>query len=206
MGAHPDLSRRNAVAKLKALQGAVKVAELYCQGVPCLEIAKRLGVKPVQVYSALKRAKQLWREKMAESAEAVKAEQLAKLDKIEAEAWAAWQRSKKDAIERMRRESVSAKFGRKSETGQKKIHRDGEAKYLDIVMRTIRQRLELLGILNPETQAPTGNGSTLLEVVVSTKAEADRLLNYSQFAQAANLPAIEADSVTPVEESSDDEP
>ncbi len=183
MGQAPQVKRKNYIAEMRSLTAAVKVADLYCQGVPTSEIANRLGVKISKVHVALQRAKQIWKAKFEESAELVKAEQLAKLDKIEAEAWAAWQRSKKIAIEQMRKESHSPKFGRSTEKGQKKIHRDGEAKYLDIVMRTIRQRLELLGIMKPESDV-IANNSPLLEVIVSTRAEAARMLTYGDFASA----------------------
>ena len=101
---------------------------------PIGEIATTLKVNLSAISKAMKRMRDIWRAKLEVGAEAVKSEQLAKLDKMEAEAWSAWQRSKREAEERIREKNFNQKNGAGSKNSKKTFNRDGDPRYLDIVL------------------------------------------------------------------------
>jgi hypothetical protein len=74
------------------------VARLYCRGVPQHRIAAKYGVTQQLISKDLAAIRSEWQRQMVEFFDAYKAEQLAKLDAMEAEAWRGWRRSLRDAV------------------------------------------------------------------------------------------------------------
>lgn len=70
-----------------------EIARLYLQGKTQNEIALARGVTQGQISKDLKKLQELWMASALRDFDAVKQEQLAKIDHLEREAWAAWERS-----------------------------------------------------------------------------------------------------------------
>ena len=69
------------------------VAELYLKGKYQTEIAKESGVTQQQISSDLKQIRKAWLEAGIRDFDAIKSEQLAKLDVLENTYWKAWEES-----------------------------------------------------------------------------------------------------------------
>lgn len=94
----------------------------------------------------------VWRERATKLISERKAEELARLDRIESEAWDAWERSKKDAVNKFGQRKQSPAAGDKGptvlheEVGTETKQRDGNPKFLELVARCVERRLDVLGI------------------------------------------------------------
>lgn len=73
------------------------MAELYLASWSQGEIARELGVSQATVSSDLKKLAQAWRDSAARDFDLARGLELERLDRIEREAWAAFERSKKPA-------------------------------------------------------------------------------------------------------------
>lgn len=181
----PKRNRRGStgkVARLKADQGvldALQSFDWYLKGVPIAEIAEKVGRHRDTVSRHLKRAREHWSKQLASSYETHVADQLARLDRIERAAWEGWERSLKDFLE---------SSDEKMEAGQRVItkektsrrQRDGNATYLAVVERTVRQRSELLNLLSQEsrdlaTGMTVGDDPMVMPVVIESREEADEM-------------------------------
>jgi hypothetical protein len=121
-----------------------QVAELYLGGKYQVEIARLVGVSQQQVSLDLKAVQRAWLASSIRNFDEVKAEQLAKIDRIEREAWSAWERSLQvrevTVQEVIEGEHRTHKVSRRKEPG------GGDPRYLQIAQRCIDQRIDLLGI------------------------------------------------------------
>jgi hypothetical protein len=89
----PQSGNKDAIVARRA-----DVAYLYCRGWPQHKIAAKYHVTRQQVGKDLAAIRSAWQETMVREFDAYKAEQLAKLDAMEAEAWRGWRRSLRDAV------------------------------------------------------------------------------------------------------------
>jgi predicted transcriptional regulator len=156
----------------------VKVADLYVRGFPQGRIAEMVGVSQTQISFDLAAVKERWvAEQLVDFGERVSRE-LDKIDRVEEEAWAAWERSKKAAKTRSdKTESMVPKADedepepRGKGKGKRKpakptpsglipvkqirdlkiTYRDGNPAFLERVAWCIETRLKLLGQLKETT-------------------------------------------------------
>jgi hypothetical protein len=127
------------------------VSDLYLRGKTQASIAVQIGCSQQQVSGYLKKLYKRWQADAAQKIDRLKARELARLDKVEAEAWAAWERSQKDAeVETTTSigEEKSIKFKREGQTG--------DSRFLDIVSKCIAQRCRILGVDAPTKMQLTG--------------------------------------------------
>lgn len=75
-----------------------RVAELYLRGLSQMEIAERLGCSQPTVSNDLAGLRAEWLASSLRDFNEAKAQELAKLDELEREAWRAWERSCQDAV------------------------------------------------------------------------------------------------------------
>jgi len=110
-----------------------------------------------QVSRDLKAIQELWAEKATEAIDQKKAEELAKIDKLERTYWEGWERS----IEAFKAKIVK---GKKSKAGKgaedieqtlKEEERVGDPRFLAGVQWCIDKRLKLFGLEAPQKIAPT---------------------------------------------------
>jgi hypothetical protein len=85
-GRSPDQIRRDRA----------EVARLYLQGWTQADIGARLGLSRQQIGYDLEAVRQEWLRSALVDFDAKKAEELAKIDRLEGEYWAAWEASKKE--------------------------------------------------------------------------------------------------------------
>jgi len=129
-----------------------KVADLYCRGYRINDIASLIPTGLHQIQNDLEHIRSEWRVSRIRDLDAHMEEELAKIDNLERQAWAEWERSQKDAEQtRMRQKTkpgdqpvVSEQEAVKVKTG-----RLGDPRYLERVAWCIAKRCELLG-LDPE--------------------------------------------------------
>lgn len=116
-----------------------------------------------------------------------KAEELARVDRLEREYWDAWERSQRNAestvLEQMLGESTWSKTQSRSE-GQ-----TGDPRFLAGVGWCVQKRCEILGLDAPKKQEHTGRGGGPIEQVAITLEEwrRSREQRREQAAQAALL-------------------
>ncbi len=71
------------------------VADLYLQGWSQTTIAEHVGVNQSTISHDLKALQEKWQEAASRDIDLARAIELQKLDRVEREAWAAWERSQK---------------------------------------------------------------------------------------------------------------
>jgi hypothetical protein len=137
---------KRAVQKLAILARRTKVAGLYLQGRRTqAAIAADLGLCPRTVADDLAAIRREWRQAMVAQYEQAAGEELARLDQVEREAWAAWERSQ-TAREK-------SKSGRRTKAGVEETwgeiereDRPGNPRFLEAIGRCIQTRMKLLGV------------------------------------------------------------
>lgn len=97
-------------------------------------------VPPMRVYKDLKQLLINWKREHEENIDLYITKELSKLDKIEAELWDAWERSKKRIVSKIRHSGLKTE---RSETFA------GNPRYLDLVLSVQQRRAKLLGLDAP---------------------------------------------------------
>lgn len=137
----------NKRTPLKREADLVVTADLYQRGVPMTEIAKTVGVTWQQIQYDLADIRKRWLEKMIEKFDAKKAEELAKIDRLEREYWEAWDRSRQD------RTSTTVKAGegkeKRKEVSKTTEQHYGDPRFLYGIQWCISKRCEILGLNAP---------------------------------------------------------
>lgn len=141
-----------------------KVASLYLRGAWQPEIATLVGVSQSTVSRDLAVVRKQWLKDAKADYDAKVAEQLAKIDAVELEAWAEWQKSKgrertKRAIKR-----YGAKGGKTEKTEETTTVETllPEARYLEIIHKCIERRCKLLGLDAPERKKIEGGAELVI--------------------------------------------
>lgn len=150
------------------------LAALYLQGKTQVEIAERLEVSQQQVSYDLKILQKRWQKSALRDLDAAKAEQLAKIDEMEREAWRSWELSK-ETYEQTVTEKVTTGEAARLKAYMKKEDRIGDPRYLQVVQWCINKRCEILG-LNAPTRGVTLN-LTRDELASMPDDELDRLID-----------------------------
>jgi len=130
-----------------------QVAKLSLEGLSTYAIAAQMNVSQRTVWRDLEIIRKEWRDRSVEMIDEVKAKELAKLDKVEAEAWAAYWRSTTDREKRvaeMRPGPSGGKFTKIETEGQA-----GDPRFLKIILDCQERRAKILG-----TDAPTKVAAT----------------------------------------------
>lgn len=117
-----------------------QVADLYLQGYTQMAIAERLGLKQPMICTDLQAIRAEWRASAVRDFDMTREVELRKLDRIERESWAAWERSQKP--------SQSADIeGEGTVPSRKKIKNQyGDPRFLGQVNQCIVSRRALLGL------------------------------------------------------------
>lgn len=124
---------RNTRSKLQLERDRAETASLYLQGTTQAAIGERQGFTQQQISYDLKAIRRAWLESSLVDFNERRALELAKLDHLEAVAWAAWDRS------------------------------DDDKKFLDVVLGCIQKRCKMFGLdapLKGEISGPGGGPIT----------------------------------------------
>jgi len=135
-----------------------QVAEFYLAGKHQHEIAQLVGVTQQQVSLDLKAVQREWLQSSIRDFDAVKSEQLAKIDRIEREAWQAWERSFQQR--EITVQEVTESDHRINKVSIRREQQGGDARFLQIIQKCIDQRCDLLG-LSTSTEAAKALGTGL---------------------------------------------
>lgn len=135
-----------------------RIAELYLQGWLQVDIAQDVGIDQSTVSRDLKAIRDEWLKSTLVDFNEAKAKELARIDAVEVEAWAAYERSKG---KREVTTQESAAVGDGEDNARQKVQirtedRDGDPKWLEIVLKCSEQRRKILGIDAPTKSEVTG--------------------------------------------------
>jgi hypothetical protein len=132
-----------------------QVASLFLQGIKRQgELAQRLGVNRSTISRDLRVLNVRWKEAAVRDLDAAKSQELERLDLLEQEYWAAWERSKQPH-EMTTTEQTTDGDGERVKAALRKDDQHGDPRYLAGVERCIEQRCKLLGLNAPQKIAPT---------------------------------------------------
>jgi hypothetical protein len=143
-GRSPDQIRRDRA----------EIAQLYLQGKLQSEIGATLGLSRQQIGYELKAVRQEWLQSSIVDFNAKKAEELARIDHLERNYWAAWESSKKER-QTSTTEQVTCAAGDRLKAALRKEEQVGDPRFLAGVQWCISKRCEILGLDAPKKIAPT---------------------------------------------------
>ncbi len=148
-GRRPDQIRRDRA----------ETARLYLQGWTQAEIAVKLGLSRPQISYDMEAVRREWVQSAVMDFNAKKAEELAKIDRLEREYWDAWQASLK-TLETTTTEQTTDGAGESGrvKAALRKAEQTGDPRYLAGVERCIEARCKLLGLNAPQKTQLTGPG------------------------------------------------
>lgn len=182
------MARRSTATETTASERRRKVAAFYLEGKPQSQIARLVKVNQSTVSRDLEAVRAAWLASAVLDYNTKKAEELARIDHLEAEAWEAWHRSKKCRTTEQTKQ-VTFDDGTRAEESTKKEYRDGAAEYLRVVQWCIEQRCTILGLDAPKQFQFVG-------AVAVTVEESPPALSPDDLAQLADL-AIRAGVLGP---------
>ena len=128
-------NRRHAIAQRRH-----EVSELYLQGWTQMAMATHFNVTQSTVSEDIRAVQKEWRASGIRNFDLIREVELRKLDRLEREAWSAWERSQQPA------ESEVTSGGKTRKTVQSQV---GDPRFLDQVNKCISQRRTLLGLDAP---------------------------------------------------------
>ena len=123
----------------------MEVARRYLQGEMQSQIAASFGVSQQQISQDLRAIRTQWLAATIRDFDALKAEELAKIDRVEREYWLAWERSQQD--KEISFEETGVKGTR---TGSRSEGQAGNPAFLEGVLKCISKRCEILGLDAPK--------------------------------------------------------
>jgi ATP/maltotriose-dependent transcriptional regulator MalT len=138
-------ARRLAIAQRRQ-----QVARLYLQGQSQVEIAQELRTAQSTISKDLDKIHAAWRESAIRDFDAQRDLELARLNQIEREAWAAWERSQRPAQQAVVEGETSG-----SQRSRRTVRNQyGDPRFLELAWRCNEQRRKMLGLDAPTQIAP----------------------------------------------------
>lgn len=122
-----------------------EIARYYLQGKPIHEIAETMGLSKYTIHDDLEVIRQAWLRSTLVDFDAKRAEEVAKIDRVEAQAWEEYERSKEPGSR-----SVQGTGAQGSWTEDETTERTGDPRYLQVVLKCIDRRIRLFGLDAPE--------------------------------------------------------
>lgn len=135
------------------------IAREYLKGRLQAAIAEELGLSLATLKRDLVKIRERWLDSSLRDFDALRAEQLAKIDTVEAEAWAMWSRSCERRVRTSVQELEATKYpGTNTRTDDETGN--GEPRYLQIALQCVERRARLLGLDAPQKFAQTDSKGT----------------------------------------------
>jgi hypothetical protein len=131
-----------------------EIARLYLRGWTQAEIGDHLHLSRQQVGYDLEAIRQEWLQSALIDFNAKKAEELARIDRLEREYWDAWDGGKKERQTSTTEQTTDAD-GERLKAGIRKTEQTGDPRYLAGVQWCIEQRCKIVGLNAPKKIAPT---------------------------------------------------
>lgn len=154
-----------------------QVTTLYLRGWTQKQIAAEVGVTQGMISNDLKEIQRRWREETAFNLDEAKGKELARLDELERECWAAWEQSKSERTKARQETGGKGKDGKATVTkaSMEKEQRDGNPAFLQAVLSCIDRRCRLLGLDAPTKSELTGKDGKPIEVEQKAKPDLSKL-------------------------------
>ena len=150
------------------------MAALYLQGWAQAEIGEKLKIAQSTISLDLRRIHATWRESSVMDFHTRQVLELQKLDQLEREAWAAWERSQKPS------QQARVKGGKSEQDADRVVKNQiGDPRFLDQVHKCIASRRALLGLDGPlriEAAGAFGALRTSLTTVVIPGTSTSRIV------------------------------
>jgi len=151
----------------------VIVARLYLQKQTQAEIGRQLGLSQQQIGYDLKTLQKRWQESSVISIDTRKAEELARIDRLERVYWDAWERSL-EAFKSTTQTAEGTGDSRRNRGTIKTEERDGDPRYLEGIRWCIQKRVDIIGIDAPKRNELTGTGGGPIRMQNISEEELDR--------------------------------
>jgi len=167
-------------------KGRAEVARLYLEGRTQADIGAQLGLSRQQIGYDLGAVRQEWLRSSLVDFNAKRAEELARIDRLEREYWSAWEASKQDRQTSTTEQTTGAE-GERLKAAIRKADQAGDPRYLAGVERCIEARCKLLGLHAPQRHRHGGDEDAppiRLAVNPAAVIEAGRRLEAQQLARA----------------------
>ena len=147
------------------------IAKLYIRGTTQMDMARTLGVSPGQISNDLKKLLKSWEENRMHDIDRYKNEQLARINAIEEEMWAAWEKSKTakkvvvnksksgemlDVLDPATGKTMKVqtdKYWRAGTTEEEPTN--GDIQYMNGIMWCVQERAKIVGLYAPKKVAQT---------------------------------------------------
>ncbi len=141
------------------------IAKMYLTGSTQAEIGLHLGVTQQQISQDVKEIQKRWLDSSLRDFDELRAEQLAKIDRLETNYWAAWERSCRDRKRQRRGEKTGDTNVEHTEFTSE--GRDGNPAFLAGVDKCIERRCKLLGLDAPVKQDVTVH-QTMYDMLIAS--------------------------------------
>lgn len=117
------------------------IATRYLHGETQQHIAHELGLTQGRISQELKVIRAAWLAASVRDFDAIKSEQLAKLDAVEVAAWGAWARSQEDFESTLQEQNDG-----KLKVSRKREGQAGDPRFLQTILNCVERRCHLLGL------------------------------------------------------------
>jgi hypothetical protein len=125
-----------------------QVGAMYLAGKYQADIARLVGVTQQQISHDLAALRKLWLASSVRDFNTAKAEELAKVDRVEHEYWVGWERSLQDHVQNLAEIKTGDKPGRKR--SRRREGQAGDPRFLDGVLKCVERRCTILGLDAPK--------------------------------------------------------
>ena len=149
------------------------ISDLYLKGNGQYQIAEKLGISQATVSRDIKVLIRYWKIMQQKNVDSLKEQELAKINKLEVEAWEAWEKSKTQfrstTIKRqgLTKENIETL---PAETTVRTEDQCGDPRFLQSVQWCIQRRIEIFG-LNSPLEVNVATHPRITEIEVSTDEE-----------------------------------
>ena len=157
-----------------------EVARLYLEGWTQADIGAQRGLSRQQIGYDLEAVRQEWLQSSLVDFNAKKAEELARIDKLEREYWSAWEASKQERQTSTTEQTTGAE-GERLKAAIRKTDQTGDPRYLAGVERCIEQRCKLLGLNAPTETRLTGQGGGPIRTAAEVTGHVDLFARAEQY-------------------------
>jgi hypothetical protein len=137
----------------------VEIIRMWTHGISIMDIARNISgnraysLSYVTIYKDVQVCLKQWRESILADVGELRAGELARINQIEQEAWAAWEKSKQIAEKKITGRKTGSHEGTVAQLIQEA--QCGDPRYLQQVQWCIEKRCKLLGLDAPQKIAPT---------------------------------------------------
>ena len=172
---------RKGRSREQILKDRAEIANRYLAGSTQADIAGELGLSRQQIGYDLNAIREEWLRSSLTDFNQRKAEELARLDRLEREYWNAWIESKKETQVSTTEQTKGGEGGDRLRAVVRKEQQTGNPQYLAGVQSCIEQRCKILGLHAPTVTQLTGPGGgpipvSMEAVIMAEKASADQEL------------------------------